>query len=329
MSLLWLSILLAFTTGCATVHPPSRTIVETDEFVVRLEPTRNLGSSSELMEHSHPVVLTADQVRTLLASISARMKVGLLRSFLGTPGTPRLFDKADLDRFVPAVQEALAQATPDETVVFLRTRNPQGPRAEVTSGILSVRDEVLAVAVSNFRHHVRTAQSDVGATDRLSDVRETLGYVRASPWISVGEQDFAVFFDDPSYQVTLRSGSLLRYPERTLALAYRTYLTVHPDVHKRLAEVEEAMQQTPGGKPEAEAIADLKRRIVELEQANHSLTARPLDASPAPGVPAPISPIIQPPSSSAETHGTLLEVIKRLEARVAELERQVREQPVR
>lgn len=285
MSLLWLSILLAFTTGCATAHPPTRTIVETAEFVVRLEPRRNIGSSSELMEHWHPVALTADQVRTLLASISARMKVGLLRSFLGTSGTPRLFDKADLDRLVPPVQEALAKATPDETIVFLRTRNPQGPRAEVTSGTLSVRDEVLAFAVSNFRHPVRTAPSDVGATDRLSDVRDTLGYVRASPWISVGEQDFAVFFDDPSYQVTPRSGSLLRYPERTLALAFRAYLTVHPDARKRLAEVEEAMQQTAGGKPEAETIADLKRRIAEIEQANHSLAARPLHASPASGAP--------------------------------------------
>jgi hypothetical protein len=280
------------------------------------------------MEHSHPVALSADQVRTLLASISARTKVGLLRSFLGTPGTPRLFDKADLDRLVPAVQEALAKATPDETVVFLRTRNPEGPRAEVTSGTLSVRDEVLSVAVSNFRHTVQTAPADVGATDRLSDVRETLGYMRASPWISVGEQDFAVFFDDPSYQVTPRSGSLLRYSERTLALAYPAYLTVHPDVHKRLAEVAEAMQQTAGGKPETEAVADLKRRIVELEQANHSLPARPRDASPASGAPALMSPMIPVPSSP-ETQGALLEVITRLEGRVAELERQVRDQSVR
>lgn len=328
MSLLWPSILLVFTIGCTSAHPPPRIILETDDFVVRLEPTPNIDSSSKLIEHSHPVSLTENQIRTLLASISARMKVGLLKSFLGTPGTPRLFDKTDLDRIVPAVQEALAKATSDETVVFLRTRNPEGPRAEVTSGTLSVRDEVLSVALSNFRHPVQTTPSDVGATDRLTDVRETLRYVRASPWISVGEQDFAVFFDDSNYQVTPRSGSLLRYPERTLALAYRAYLTVHPDVRKRLAEVEEAMRQTAGGKPEAEAIADLKLRIAELERANHSLAARPLDASPTSGAPASNSPMIQPPSSP-EMQGALLEVIKRLEARVAELERQVRQQPIR
>lgn len=63
-----------------------------------------------------------------------------------------------------------------------------------------MRNEVLSISVSNFRHLVRTAPSDVGATDRLSDVRETLEYVQHSPWISVGEQDFAVLFDDPSYQ---------------------------------------------------------------------------------------------------------------------------------
>lgn len=328
MPLLFIAILLAFTTGCTTGQPPAKIIMETDEFVVRLEPTRNLGSSSGLVGVSHPVSLTTDQVRLLLASISARMKVGLLSSFLNTPGTPRLFDRADLDRLVPAIQEALANATPDETVVFLRTRNPQGPRAEVTSGTLSVHDEVLSVTLSNFRHPVRTAPADVGATDRLSDVRETLGYVRTSPWVSVGEQDFALFFDDPNYQMTPRSGSLLRYPERTLALAYQAYLAIHPDVRARLAEVEEALQQTPDGKPRVEAIADLKRRIAELERANRSPASRPLDPSPAISSPASI-PSMSQPLSSPEIHGSLLEVIKRLEARVAELERQAREQPVR
>ena len=328
MPLLFIAILFAFTTGCTTVQPPAKIIMETDEFVVRLEPTRNLGSSSGLVGASHPVSLTTDQVRLLLVSISARMKVGLLGSFRGTPGMPRLFDRADLDRLVPAIQEALANATPDETVVFLRTRNPQGPRAEVTSGTLSVCDEVLSVTLSNFRHPVQTAPADIGATDRLSDVRETLGYVRTSPWISVGEQDFALFFDDHNYQVTPRSGSLFRYPERTLALDYHTYLTVHQDVRKRLAEVEEARQQTAGGKQEAEAIADLKRRIAELEQANHSLAARPLDPSPASSASTSVSPMGQPPSSP-EAQDALLNVIKRLEARVAELERQTREQPVR
>lgn len=319
MSLLWLSILLAFTTGCTSAPPPPRIIVETDAFVVRLEPTRNIDSSSKIIEHSHPVALTEDQARTLLASISARLKVGLLRSFLGTPGTPRLFEKPDLDRLVPAIQKALAKATADETVVFLRTRNPEGPRAEVTSGTLSVCDEVLSVTLSNFRHPVQTTSSNVGAIDRLSDVRETLRYVRASPWISVGEQDFAIFFDDPSYQVTPRSGSLLRYPERTLALAYRPYMTAYPDVRTRLAEIEEAMQQTVSAKPMAETIAELKRRIAELEQA-----ARPLNPSPASG--ASISPMIGPPSSP-EIQDRLLDVIKRLELRVAELERHIREQP--
>lgn len=133
LPLLWLSILLAFTAGCATAHVPPRVIVEADEVVVRLEPVGNIAFSSDPMGYSHPVALTADQVKTLLASISARMKVGLLRSFLSTPGTPRLFDNADLDRLVPAIQEALASATPKEIVVFLQTRNLKGPFVEVTS----------------------------------------------------------------------------------------------------------------------------------------------------------------------------------------------------
>ena len=201
MSLLLISILLAFTAGCPPTRPrrPEPSWRRTNSWFVWSPRAYRLsvGTLGTLASCRVDGPTRSERSRVDLRSHES----GAAEVVSGHPGHAATFDNAELDRLVPAVQEALAKATPDETVVFLRTRNPQGPRAETTSGTLSVHDEVLSVAVSNFRHPVRTAPSDVGAIDRLSDVRETLGYVRGSPWISVGEQDFAVFFDDQNYQV--------------------------------------------------------------------------------------------------------------------------------
>lgn len=69
------------------------------------------------------------------------------------------------------------------------------------------------------------------------------------------------------------------------------------------------MQQAPGGKAEAEAITDLKRRIAELERANRSPDARPLDPWPAISPPAS-RPLMSQHLSSPETQDSLLEVIR-------------------
>ena len=309
-------VLAALISGCVTSSPVPRVIHDADELLVRLDPSKTCASGTEGAPFSHPIQLSSQQVRTLLGSLLAREKVGLLSSFVHASGTPRLFDDANLDQLIPPIQHAFAQASPEESVVFLLTTPAAEARSTVTSGALSIRGEVLSVALFNFRHAVRSTLSDVGATDRLSDVRETLRYVRQSPCVSVGEQDFALFFKEPTYQTQPRSGSLMRYPERALSIAYSSFLT-----HHLRATPQAANNESPSPR-ERQTLEDLTRRIAELEEANHALTGHLLDnSSPI----APVNPskptIDKRPDLNGETQ-RLLELIERLETRISDLERQ-------
>lgn len=319
MQMILVIVLAIVTAGCATTSPPATLIKESGAFVVRLQPADTCQAAVQGTSRSHPAQFTTDEIRTLLSSLSAREKVGLLSSFAGMPGTSRLFDDGALDLLASAIQEAFAKATAEEAVVFLLATPAKDSRIAITSGALSIHGDALSVAIANFRHPVRTTLPDVGATDRLGDVKETLAYVRASPCVSVGEQDFALFFDTPRYQTGTRAGSLVRYPERALSIAYRPFLTEKFSLTNRRAETEQAGRHSAVEQADAETIADLHRRIIELEQANQTLNNRAAAANQAP-------PVSLPP---ADSQAVLLDIIKRLEARMSELEQQLKQQPAR
>ncbi|MGQ0556417.1 MAG: hypothetical protein ACT4PN_10815 [Nitrospiraceae bacterium] len=313
---------LTFTTACTNVHPTGRIIYESPDTVVRLEPASKVSSAGG-GNYSHPALLTKDQIDVLLTSVSARTKIGLLRSLIGDPGTPRLFDRTDIGLLSSSIQEALTQARPGEAVVFYRTRHAKGAHARVTSGVLFVRDEVLVLYVANFWHPVMTIASEAGSKDRLDDVRQTTAYVRDHPWVSVGDQDFVIFFDDPKYQLSPRENSLWDHPERTIAIVYAPYLQANPDPIKRAQESEEAVQQATLPKVERQVITDLKKRLVELERANAILIEK-IQNSSVTAIPSNLSPTA-PPQSQTEQGSLerLLEVIQRLENRISEMEREI------
>lgn len=323
-------ILAAFMTGCATAAPAPRVIHDTHELLVRVEPAQTCGTGMEETLFSHPIRLNGEQIRMLLRSLLAREKVGLLSSFVQAPGTPRLFHDTDLDRLTPPIQKAFAQATPEEVAVFLLTTPAADSRSTVTSGALSIRGDVLSIALFNFRRPVRTTLSDVGATDRLSDVRETLRYVRQSPCVSIGEQDFALFFEEPTYQTQTRSGSLVRYPERALSIAYSSFLTTHSQATPRTADNEHQRSRSSHESTERQTIEDLTRRIAEIEQANHAPAAQSRNnTSLAAPADAAISAINEKSDLGSETQQRLLDLIKKLETRISELERHRQDSPSR
>lgn len=313
---------LTFTTACTNVHSTGRIIYESPDTVVRLEPASKVSSAGG-GNYSHPALLTKDQIDVLLTSVSARTKIGILRTFTGAPGTPRLFDRTDIDLLASPIQEALTQAKPGEAVVFYRTRHTKGARARVTSGVLFVRDEVLVLYVANFWHPVMTIASEVGSKDRLDDVRQTTAYVRDHPWVSVGDQDFGIFFDDLNHQLSQRENSLWDHPERTIAIAYGPYLQANPDPIKRAHESEEAVQQATLPKIERQVITDLKKRLLELERANAVLTEK-IQNSSVTAIPSDPPPVAPPQSQTEQASmERLLEVIRHLENRISEMEREI------
>ena len=157
----------------------------------------------------------------------------------------------------------------------------------------------------------------------MDDVRETAQYVRSHPWISVGEQDFAIFLDDPKYQMESRRGELFGYPERTLSIAYRPFLASNPDKARRVEEVKHSAQQEAFGKNEAQVIADLQRRIAELEESKATLRSK-LNRIEASSETTP-APVEGNADGLRDTNQRLLDAIRSLEHRLATLEKEVRD----
>lgn len=322
MQMVLIILLAILITGCVTTVPPTRIIQESPDLLVRLDQAKTCETGDGEKSLSHPAQFTGDQLRKLLTGLSAREKVGLLSSFAGTPETPRLFDERDLDLLVPSAQESFAKATPEEVVVFLLVKPVKESQRLITSGALSIHDNALWVTLSNFKHPVRTHLPDVGASDRLSDVRETLQYVRRSPCASVGEQDFALFFHPPHFQTKARSGSLTRYPERTLSIAYTDFLAKYSDATEREREGQSSHPKSASDRTENQIIADLKRRIAELEQANQTVTDRTRRSVPAESPGKALNPASDKAPSDTNAQTRLMEIIRSLETRVSELERQ-------
>ncbi len=313
---------LVLTTACTVIPSAGRSIYESPDTVVRLEPASKV-SPSDSSNYSHPVLLTKDQIDILLTSISAQAKVGLLRTLISDPGAPRLFDRTDIGLLVNPIQEAVAKATPGEAVVFYRLKNRIHRHAQVTSGVLFVHDNVVVLYVANFWHPVITLASEVGSKERLGDVRETAVYVRDYPWVSVGEQDFAVFFDDSRYQLSRQEHSLWHHPERTVAITYVPYLEENTDPIKRAQESEEAVRQATLPEIESQAITNLKKRLLDLEQKNAVLSETihnlPITSIPSNNHSARPS-LRQPQQVSPEK---LVEIMEGLKNRIAELEQQL------
>ncbi|MEK6803916.1 MAG: hypothetical protein AABZ34_14800 [Nitrospirota bacterium] len=323
MQIVFIILLWLLTASCVTTVPSPRVIRESGEILVRLDQAKTCELVNQGTPLSHPVRFTGEEVRALIAALSAREKVGLLSSFAATPETPRLFNNHDLELLGPSVQDALAKATPEEVVVFLLVKPARESLSLITSGALSIQNDTLSVALSNFKHPVRTNLSEVGAIDRLSDVRETLRYVRTSPCASVGEQDFALFFDTPHLLTEARSGSLIRYPERTLSIAYPAFLAAHTEAKLERREVESVHSASTHDTGENQVIAELKRRVAELERTNQALTSRTRNSSSESMSDSPKPTSGDSLHSDTDAQVRLIEVIRLLEARVAELERQI------
>lgn len=315
-----------FTGACSTVESVSHPIYEDPDTLVRLEPISSTGSMSGT-GLTHPVSFTLHQIKILLASISGRHKVGLLGSFTGHPDLPRLLEQADIDILSRPLRDAFSKMNPEETIVFYRAKKGSGTHQLVTSGTMVIQGDNLIISITNFWHPLMSAAFEVGGTDKLHDIRETTTYVRDFPWISVGEQDFAIFFDDPRYQADQRQGALFGFPERTVSIAYRSYLEATSDPSIQMRAGEEAMQQVIMGKTGNQTIAEMEKRIAELEQTNLRLRAKVQQAAGT----QTITPLSAPVSTLETTFKNQLqdaqvqlqERVKHLEMRIVELEKRL------
>jgi hypothetical protein len=126
-----------------------------------------------------------------------------------------------------------------------------------------------------------------------------------------------------------RRGELCGYPERSLAVAYRAFLAANPDRVRRVEEVRHPAQREAFRKDESQVIADLQRRIAELQESKASLRSQ-LIGSEARSTEKPPGSAEANPNDLTDLNQRVIDAIRRLEPRLATLEHEVRERsPVR
>ncbi|GMV48845.1 hypothetical protein FBQ96_09085 [Nitrospirales bacterium NOB] len=106
------------------------------------------------------------------------------------------------------------------------------------------------------------------------------------------------------------------YAERSLEIDYPAFLASHPDLKRRVEEVTRSAQQEAFGQDAAKVIAELQRRIAELEQSKVSTQSTLSNRESVATEPTP--------DSVSQSHRQLLTIIERLERRLTMLEDQMR-----
>jgi hypothetical protein len=117
--------------------------------------------------------------------------------------------------------------------------------------------------------------------------------------------------------------SLWHHPERTVEITYLPYLEENADPIKRAQESEEAVRQATLPEVESQAITNLKKRLLDLEQKN-AVLSETIHNLPITSIP---SNNHSARSSQRQTQQVspekLVEIMEGLKNRIAELEQQL------
>jgi hypothetical protein len=197
--------------GCASA-PAARTtaVIEEGRDIVRLEQVPGAGP------YSHPVKLTADEIKTLLRGVRSWERRNVIhRLLLGEADKKRAFREDEIATLAPRLSKALAQAGPGERVYFHLSRATESGDEETTTGWIYVRDPILNLVLSEV-HDIHGPQPDIGKYDRqMPNIPEVPG-------------PFNVTFEPEEYLVKVESVSPWFSPEQQerLEIDYRKALPV-------------------------------------------------------------------------------------------------------
>ena len=159
------AVSLVLYAGCArlpytveTVHQDSRVSI-------------TLAKEVESVRYSHPVQLSASELKAILQGFSIREKVSLpLRWFSEEKIPERLFRDEEIRTLVPYLQTALSRVRPDQRVAFelyAPGNNPSVDR-QVTAGWAAVRGPFFFLHIDFFHSLLPTHLSSVYEADRYA-----------------------------------------------------------------------------------------------------------------------------------------------------------------
>ncbi len=151
-----LGIVLA-AAGCARL-PYTTQVVQEDQRVLVV-----IQREVEPVGYTHPVKLSAQEIRSILKGFSIREKKALpLRWFAEEKPPQPLFREDELNVLVPHLSVALEKVGPSDRVafsVFAPGFNPAAAR-DTTSGWIAVRDPYWHLTIDHFHVQLPTRKSD-------------------------------------------------------------------------------------------------------------------------------------------------------------------------
>jgi hypothetical protein len=174
----------------------------------------HLERDPESVSNAHPVTLDPTQIGTLLRGVRVWERRNLIhRLYSGEAERTRAFRNEEITILGPALSKALALASPDQRVYFHLSHVTDYGEEETTSGWLSVRGNLLYLALSEVH-------------DRHGPGPDISKYDRQMPNVPERSPAFDATFEPEEYLFKVRSGWRLFAPDQReeLQIRYRDAL---------------------------------------------------------------------------------------------------------
>jgi hypothetical protein len=171
--------------ACAVPLVPSRIVYEDPTNFVRVELDHRVLPDRPETKHSHPAVVNADEMTSILKGLSVRDRRLRVHVWIfGEADFEQAFTEAEVELLAEKLADALAKATPEERVTYYLSYPQTSVKRQITSGGLYLQGTELHFTLSNHR--------EVYGIPAYGMV-----YDRRYPVLPIAPKDFEVFFDPP------------------------------------------------------------------------------------------------------------------------------------
>ena len=145
-------VLVILLAGCALPHVPSRVIYEDPINFVRLELDSTVLPEWPPSAHSHPLIMSAEELAGILQGFQVREhRIGVQVMLAGDAPWEPAFSQDEIALLAPRLSDALAHAKPDERIAYYLSRPQTSIKREITSGGLYIQEEYLHFILGNRR----------------------------------------------------------------------------------------------------------------------------------------------------------------------------------
>lgn len=154
-------------TACST----GRVVYDKDDVRIGIEPDPTIARSKQPVVNAHPAQIGREEIKTLLGVVRVSGWSGTIAGIFETPRPVPLLTDAQLENHSGHLSDALAQAGPQERVVFSFPKPDVHYSEDRTAGALFLRDRYLHLVVTD---HSSVIQADTAGGD-ARDIRDTKG----------------------------------------------------------------------------------------------------------------------------------------------------------